>query len=174
MRVLLADGDLGRWGPGHAGGMDSAGLAVAYAYPVLAAGQVWVRANFISTLDGAATGDDGRSGSINTGADRDVFALLRALSDVILIGAGTARVEGYRRATVQAPRLHLRQGRPAHPTIAVFSRSGDVPPSHQTEVAARVRDRALHQLHLQCEPAFGTEPRDARQRHSIPKSSHGR
>lgn len=127
MRVLLADGDLGRWGPGHAGGMDSEGLAVAYAYPGLAAGQVWVRANFISTLDGAATGDDGRSGSINTGADRDVFALLRALSDVILIGAGTARVEGYRRATVQAPRLHLRQGRPAHPTIAVFSRSGDVP-----------------------------------------------
>jgi riboflavin biosynthesis pyrimidine reductase len=108
--------------------MDSEALALAYAYPLLSEEQIWVRANFVSTLDGAAAGDDGRSGSINTGADRDVFALLRTLSDVVLIGAGTARTEGYRRATVRAPWLYLRQGRPAHPTTAVFSRSGDVPP----------------------------------------------
>jgi riboflavin biosynthesis pyrimidine reductase len=128
MRILLSHDDLGRWSPGHEGVLDSAGLALAYAYPKLPAGQSWVRANFVSTLDGAAAGGDGRSGSINTGADRDVFALLRALADVVLIGAGTARVEGYRRATVRDPWLDLRQGRPAHPTMAVVSRSGDIPP----------------------------------------------
>ena len=128
MRVLLCHDDLGRWAPGHDGTMDSEALALAYAYPELTEGQSWVRANFISTLDGAATGDDGRSGSITSGADRDVFGLLRALSDVILVGAGTARIEGYRRATVRAPWLEHRTGRPAHPTMAVVSRSADIPP----------------------------------------------
>jgi len=146
MRVLLSHDDLGRWSPGHhdtaddaldvaldndttdQGAIDAEGLALAYAYPTLSGPDTWVRANFVSTLDGAATGDDGRSGSINTGADRDVFALLRALADVILIGAGTARVEGYRRAVVRAPWLTLREGRPPHPTMAVVSRSGDIPP----------------------------------------------
>lgn len=127
MRVILSHDDLGRWSPGHDGVMDSEALALAYAYPHLSPGQIWVRANFISTLDGAAAGDDGRSGSINTGADREVFGLLRALSDMVLVGAGTARAEGYRRATVRAPWLHLRRDRPAHPTTAVVSRSGDVP-----------------------------------------------
>jgi riboflavin biosynthesis pyrimidine reductase len=128
MRVLLSHDDLGRWAPGHDGSMDPEALALAYAYPQLSAEQIWVRANFISTLDGAATGDDGRTGTINTDADRDVFGLLRSLSDVILVGAGTARTEEYRRATVRAPWLDLREGRPAHPTMAVVSRSGDVPP----------------------------------------------
>ena len=128
MRVLLALDDLGRWAPGHEGTMDSEALALAYAYPEPTGSQTWVRANFISSLDGAATGGDGRSGSINTGSDRDVFALLRALSDVILVGAGTARIEGYRRATVRAPWQGQRTGRPTHPTMAVVSRSADIPP----------------------------------------------
>lgn len=148
MRVLLSDDDLGRWGPGHDGVLDEAGLALAYAYPRLSSGQVWVRANFISTLDGAAAGDDGRSGSINTGADRDVFELLRALSDVVLVGAGTARVEGYRRASVRARWVQLRQGRPPHPTIAVFSRSGDVPPG-----LGEARDNSGEVLLVTCQSA---------------------
>ncbi|MEO8556117.1 MAG: pyrimidine reductase family protein, partial [Actinomycetota bacterium] len=128
MRVLLALDDLGRWAPGHEGTMDSEALALAYAYPEPTGSQPFVRANFISSMDGAAAGGDGRSGSINTGSDRDVFALLRALSDVILVGAGTARIEGYRRATVRAPWQGQRTGRPAHPTMAVVSRSADIPP----------------------------------------------
>jgi riboflavin biosynthesis pyrimidine reductase len=108
--------------------MDPEALALAYAYPDLTGAQTWVRANFVSTLDGVATGDDGRSSSINTGADRDVFALLRALCDVILVGAGTARIEGYRRARVRAPWQSLRQGRAAHPPTGVVSRSGSLPP----------------------------------------------
>ncbi|MEO6145095.1 MAG: pyrimidine reductase family protein [Dermatophilaceae bacterium] len=127
MRVLLTHDDLGRWTPGHEGAMDSEALALAYAYPHLPANKTWVRANFVSTLDGAATGDDGRSSSINTGADREVFRLLRALADVIMVGAGTARTEGYRPASIRAPWLELREGRPAHPTMAIVSRSGDIP-----------------------------------------------
>jgi riboflavin biosynthesis pyrimidine reductase len=127
MRLLLHDDNLGPQSPGDSAEMDSEMLALAYAYPPLSAEQSWVRANFISTLDGAATGDDGHSGSINTGADREVFQLLRALSDVVLVGAGTARVEGYKRATVKNRWSALRKGRPAHPTTAVVSRSGDVP-----------------------------------------------
>ena len=157
MRVLLGD-DLGRWGPGHDGALDSAGLALAYAYPPLATDQAWVRANFISTLDGAAAGDDGLSGSINTGADREVFGLLRALADVIMVGAGTARAEGYRRATVRAPWLGLREGRPAHPTLAVVSRSGDVPPE-----VSRVREDSGEVLLITCQRA-GAEAIDRARR----------
>ncbi len=148
MHVLLAHDDLGRWAPGHDGVMSSEGLALAYAYPELADDQPWVRANFVSTLDGAATGDDGLSGSINTGADRDVFGLLRALSDVILVGAGTARIEGYRRATVRAPWLDLRHGGPAHPTMAVVSRSGDIPPQ-----LSQARENSGEVLLLTCRRA---------------------
>jgi riboflavin biosynthesis pyrimidine reductase len=148
MHVLLSHDDLGRWSPGHDGELDSEALALAYAYPQLSTGQTWVRANFVSTLDGAATGDDGRSGSINTGADRDVFVLLRALSDVVLVGAGTARAEGYRRATVRAPWLNLRQGRTAHPPTAVFSRSGDVPPR-----LSKAREDSGEVLLVTCEGA---------------------
>ena len=148
MRVLLSHDDLGRWSPGHEGEMDHQALALAYAYPPLARTGIWVRANFVSTLDGAAAGDDGRSGSINTGADRDVFGMLRALSDVILVGAGTARTEGYERARVRGPWASLRQGRPAHPGTAVFSRSGDVPPT-----LSRARADSGEVLLVTCERA---------------------
>ena len=56
----------------------------------------WLRVNMVSTLDGAATGDSGKSGSINNAADKRVFDLLRAQADAIVVGAGTARTEGYR------------------------------------------------------------------------------
>ena len=55
-----------------------------------------MRANFVSTLDGAATGADGLSRSINDPADQKVFGLLRALSDVVLVGSGTVAAEHYR------------------------------------------------------------------------------
>ncbi|MFC7492194.1 MULTISPECIES: dihydrofolate reductase family protein [unclassified Knoellia] len=68
-------------------------LATLYAWPA----DGGVRANFVSTLDGSAVGGDGRSGSINTEADGRVFHLQRELADCVLVGAGTARAEGYRR-----------------------------------------------------------------------------
>ncbi len=84
----------------------------------------------VSTLDGAATGSDGVTGSINTEADHVVFELLRAISDVLVIGAGTARAEGYGRIRVTGGYAGMRAatGRgPALPLVVV-TRSGAVPP----------------------------------------------
>jgi riboflavin biosynthesis pyrimidine reductase len=53
-----------------------------------------VRASFVSSADGSAS-LDGRSGGLGTTADRQVLAMLRDLCDVIFVGAGTARAEGY-------------------------------------------------------------------------------
>ena len=117
------------FGPAAGEPLDDDALARLYAYPDRDGVQPWVRVNFVSTLDGAATGADGRSGSINTGADREVFALLRALADVVVIGAGTARAEGYRRAVTRRKWRARRQaaGQQPHPAVAVVSRSARVP-----------------------------------------------
>jgi riboflavin biosynthesis pyrimidine reductase len=56
----------------------------------------WLRVNMVSTLDGAANGDSGKSGSINNEADKRVFHALRAQADAVVVGAGTARTERYR------------------------------------------------------------------------------
>ncbi len=103
-------------------------LAELYAYPA-DLDRPWVRANFVATLDGAASGGDGRSGSINGAGDKRVFRLLRSLADVVLVGAGTARTEGYRpvRTTEVWRALRERSGLPAAPTLAVVTRSLDLP-----------------------------------------------
>lgn len=71
--------------------------------------------NFVATVDGAASGRDGRSGSINNSADKLVYDLNRELADVVLVGERTARIEGY------LPAAH------GEPTIVAVSRSGLVP-----------------------------------------------
>ena len=68
----------------------------------------------VSTLDGAATGPNGLTGSINDAADKRVFHLLRRQADAIVVGAGTARAEGY--------------GAGVRPIVLV-SRRGFVPPT---------------------------------------------
>jgi riboflavin biosynthesis pyrimidine reductase len=85
----------------------------------------WVRAIFISSMDGAAQGPDRRSGSLSSNADREVFALQRSLCDVILVGASTSRVEGYRpvQPSEVDQRLRKRVGLSPLPAIAVVSRS---------------------------------------------------
>jgi riboflavin biosynthesis pyrimidine reductase len=99
---------------------DERRLAELYAPP---AGR-HVRANMVASVDGGAWGDDGRSGSINDAADWRVFRVLRALADVVLVGAGTARAEAY--TALERPRGlgHLRD-RPLE--LALVTRSGRVP-----------------------------------------------
>jgi len=108
--------------------VDDETLTELYAYP---ADRPWVRANMVSSLDGAVTGPDARSGSLATAADRRVFSVLRALCDVVLVGAGTARAEGYGPARVTPDRaaLRARLGLREAPTIAVVSGSLDLDPS---------------------------------------------
>ncbi len=92
MRVLIDE--LG--GSAPAEDLDDAAVRALYAPPRLP----WLRVNMVSTVDGAATGASGRSGSINNPADKRGFDALRALADAVLVGAGTARAEGYRPAAV--------------------------------------------------------------------------
>jgi riboflavin biosynthesis pyrimidine reductase len=104
MRVLIGDSvraiQDGRLGTGD--------LETLYAAP----STPWLRVSMVSTLDGAVTGESGRSGAISNDVDRRVFDLLRKLADVVVVGAGTARIEGYR---------------PADLPIVVVSRSGHLP-----------------------------------------------
>ncbi|MFD6951745.1 hypothetical protein A6A08_16635 [Nocardiopsis sp. TSRI0078] len=125
VRLLLNDAVPGAASPGDV--LDASALERLYAYP----DRPWLRANMVATLDGAAAGNDGRTGSINTPADQVVYTLLRDLADVVLVGAGTARVEGYRHTRPRTRGLLARalaEGRAAHPELAVVSGTGQVPP----------------------------------------------
>lgn len=62
-----------------------------------------IRTNFVATLDGAATGADGLTGSINNAADKVVFDLNRQLADVVVVGAATVDTEGYAPAAGKRP-----------------------------------------------------------------------
>ena len=99
-------------------------LAAAFAYPEPGpAGPVpWLRANMVSTLDGAAQ-HDGRSQPISTATDMRIFGTLRALADVVVVGAETVRQEGYRPARARAEFAEAREaaGQGPAPAIAVVS-----------------------------------------------------
>lgn len=121
-----------RGGPGATGPVDEEMLINLYAHPA-ATGErpVRLRTNFVTTLDGSITGVDGRSGSINTPSDHHVFALHRALADVIMVGAGTVRTEGYRAVDLAGWQQALRDrlGLARYPWLVIISASGRIDPS---------------------------------------------
>ncbi|MFE1249625.1 pyrimidine reductase family protein [Streptomyces sp. NPDC058735] len=104
-------------------------LAAAYAYPVPGSeGPVpFLRANMVSTLDGAAQ-HDGRSQPISCAADMRIFGTLRALADLVVVGAQTVRQEGYRPARARAEFAALREaaGQAPAPAIAVVTAGLDL------------------------------------------------
>lgn len=110
---------------GSAAPVDDAELARLYAYPESNGPRTWVRANFIGSIDGGAT-VAGKSGGLGGPGDRTLFMLLRALADVVLVGAGTVRVENYGGARLSvAQRQHRRDcGQPEVPRLAIVTRSG--------------------------------------------------
>jgi riboflavin biosynthesis pyrimidine reductase len=81
-----------------------------------------VRVNFVASIDGAAT-DHGLSGGLSGHADKRVFDLLRRLSDVILVGAGTVRAEGYGAMRLDPASVQLRRasGLADQPVFAIVS-----------------------------------------------------
>lgn len=104
-------------------------LADLYAYPDPMPPRGWVRASMVSTLDGSASGADGVSRSISSPVDRAVFGVLRGLADVVLVGAGTVRDEGYRamRPDPAFAERRAASGQLPAPAVAVVTRSGRVP-----------------------------------------------
>lgn len=114
---------------------DEADLFSAYAQP-----GPGVRVNFVASIDGAAT-LDGRSGGLSSPADKRVFRVLRALADVVLVGAGTARIEKYGPVRLAPELRSWRQdhGLTAVLPLAVVSASLDLDPGSAlfTETVAR-------------------------------------
>lgn len=116
----------------------------------------WVRANFIASVDGGAT-SGGSSGTMGGPGDRFVFNLLRELADVIVVGAGTVRVEGYSGAQLSVAQRQQRQarGQSEVPQLAIVTKSGrldrdmgvftrtEVPPLVLTCAAAAAPARRL-------------------------------
>lgn len=88
-----------------------------------------VRVNFVSSVDGAAT-RGGLSGGLSGAADQRHFELLRRAADVVLVGAGTVRAEGYGplRVSDASARWRRAHGLPDHPVFAILSRRGDLDP----------------------------------------------
>ena len=90
-----------------------------------------VRMNFVMSLDGAVT-LDGRSGGLGDEHDRLAMQVLRTLADVVLVGAGTVRIEGYGGLQVGEADAAWRRahGLPAQPRVGVVSAQLDLSPGH--------------------------------------------
>lgn len=83
-----------------------------------------VRVNFVASIDGRAT-VSGRSQGLQTPGDNKIFAALRDLADVVLVGAATAGAESYRPVRPDTRRQEVRRslGLNEAPAIAVVSTS---------------------------------------------------
>lgn len=78
----------------------------------------WLRAMMLQTLDGSAIGPDGRSQSISSSADMQIFRETRREAEAVLIGAQTMRAERYKPM----------KGRDGHaPRLVIVSASLDLP-----------------------------------------------
>ena len=75
-------------------------------------GTEWLRLNLVMSVSGSAAGVDGTSESLTSAADRRILGVIRELSDVVLVGAASVRVEGYRM--------------PRRSRLAVLTASGDL------------------------------------------------
>lgn len=83
-----------------------------------------LRVNFISSADGAAQAN-GLSRGLQTPGDNRIFAALRDLADVVLVGAGTAVAENYGPARVSDRRRGVRRDHGLRDVlpVAVISRT---------------------------------------------------
>jgi riboflavin biosynthesis pyrimidine reductase len=83
-----------------------------------------VRLNMIASVDGGASLEE-RSGALGGPADKTMFATLRSLGDVILVGAATMRTEGYGPVCLDDAARDQRQrwGLVPVPPIAVVTRA---------------------------------------------------
>jgi riboflavin biosynthesis pyrimidine reductase len=120
-------------------------MAELYAYPTTGG----VRANMVTPLDGAVTAD-GKTDSISGPADKLMFGLLRALADVVVVGANTVRIEEYGPGRSREQFAHLRtaSNQPPAPTMAVVTRSANLDPTSRLFTQASVRS-----LVITCESA---------------------
>lgn len=117
--------------------LDDAALLAAYAFPE---DRPWLRMNFVSSLDGAAT-LDGVSGGLGDAADQRLLGLLRRPADAILVAAGTVRQEGYGAMILDDAAVAWRRekGLADQPAFALVSRSLDLDPDSPLFTEAPIR-----------------------------------
>ena len=107
-------------------------------------GDPWVVINMITAADGATT-VGGRSGELGGPADKKVFAAIRSVADVILVGAGTVRAENYGPPSVPARLAIVSAKLDLAPDARVFS-IGYRPIIVTTEDADTTRRAALENV----------------------------
>jgi len=119
-----------------------------YAYPA-DLDRPWVQVNFVSSLDGAVS-VGGESGGLSGPGDKRVFRMQRDLCDVILVGAGTALVEGYRGVKSNEVRAERRDrlGLTPVPPIAVVTAKASITPE-----SLLLTDTIVPPIVLTCESA---------------------
>jgi riboflavin-specific deaminase-like protein len=127
----------GVW-PGGATALDDEALLARYSVADRSAPHV--RVNFISSIDGASS-SGGLSGALGVPADKRVFDLLRRLCDVVLVGAGTVRAEGYGPMVMDSEQVAWRRnaGLADHPVFAIVSGRLDLDPKSRIFTEAPVR-----------------------------------
>ncbi|MCU1371302.1 MAG: hypothetical protein JWO77_2496 [Ilumatobacteraceae bacterium] len=87
----------------------------------------WMLLNMVTSTDGAIA-VAGRSGSLGSDADHQVFRAIRAVGDVIIAAGGTVRAEGYGppKPTEAVRAARIARGQAAFPRMAVVSGSLDL------------------------------------------------
>lgn len=126
--------------------VDDAGardLAELYAMP---ADRVHVRAMMNTSIDGSIIGADGTSAPLRNPTDSFAFGVLRALTDVIVAGAQTVRLEDYRRPLGRASLLEpsRRPTGASRPALAIITRSGRIPTSVRADWPTYLLTPARH------------------------------
>ncbi|MFB9608877.1 pyrimidine reductase family protein [Kutzneria kofuensis] len=132
----------------HDGDIDDIELERLYDYPSDLA-RPWVQVNFVSSPDGAVT-VGGKSHGLSGPADKKVFMLGRTLADVVLVGAGTATIEGYGGVKTGEVRAAVRSrlGLSPVPPIAVVTRRATIAPD-----SPLVTETVVPAIILTCEAA---------------------
>lgn len=104
----------------------------------------WLRANVVSSLDGASD-VGGASAPLSSPADQRLLGLLRMRCEALLVGAGTIRAEGYGPIVLPEPhrRWRLAHGLPEHLTVVVVSGSLRLDPAAPAFTAAPTRPVVL-------------------------------
>lgn len=97
-------------------------LAALYAYPANSPGGCLVRANMVTSLDGASA-LHGTSTALGSAGDKAVFDALRGLADVVVVAAGTVAAEQYGEAQPNADYAACREasGQQPAPVLAVVT-----------------------------------------------------
>ena len=147
-------------------------------------------ANFVASLDGVTAIPSlplsNKLIAAGSTADRFLLGLLRACSDVVMIGSGTLTdspqgtwtpEQGYPPATDAFAELRRRIGRPHPPEVAVISGSGRVDPGHPAiaaggivlttaagaaRLAGKLRPEAILDLGATVDPAAALAALEAR------------